>query len=65
LHSNHWEFIVKLDGDLSVAPNYFERAFEYFRAQARLGIGGGSIHGIVNGNLRLERCPTGDVEAKY
>jgi len=57
LHSNDWEFIVKLDGDLSFSPNYFERAFEYFGAQPRLGIGGGSIHHIVNGNLRLEKCP--------
>ena len=39
-----WDFIVKLDGDLSFAPEYFEKCFEYFRRDPELGIGGGEIH---------------------
>src|SRR5580692_13069281 len=27
-----WEFLVKLDGDLSFAEDYFERCFEHFRS---------------------------------
>jgi len=52
-----WEFIVKLDGDLSFETNYFERCFEYFHRDPRLGITGGGIYNIVHGQPRLEECP--------
>ncbi len=57
LQCDAWDFIVKLDGDLSFAPDYFERAFEHFRTEPRLGIGGGSLYHAVNGSLQLEKCP--------
>jgi biofilm PGA synthesis N-glycosyltransferase PgaC len=38
-----WEFLGKLDGDLSFAPDYFERCLERFRADPKLGIGGGVV----------------------
>src|SRR5262249_48977017 len=38
-----WDFIVKLDGDLSFAPEYFEKCFARFDAEPNLGIGGGTI----------------------
>ena len=41
--SDDWEFIVKLDGDLSFDPDYFEKCFERFGTDATLGIGGGTI----------------------
>lgn len=37
-----WQFMVKLDGDLSFGPDYFEQCFEIFHAEPRLGIGGGT-----------------------
>lgn len=37
-----WQFLVKLDGDLSFGPNYFEKCFENFHREPRLGIGGGT-----------------------
>jgi poly-beta-1,6-N-acetyl-D-glucosamine synthase len=57
LKNKDWEFIVKLDGDLSFAPEYFEKCFEYFRRDSRLGIGGGEIHHEVAGQLKLEVNP--------
>ena len=33
LQCKDWDFIVKLDGDLSFAPEYFEKCFEYFLAE--------------------------------
>jgi hypothetical protein len=47
-----WVYLVKLDGDLSFAPDYFERCFNHFSAEPRLGIGGGTIchkfeHGLA------------------
>jgi poly-beta-1,6-N-acetyl-D-glucosamine synthase len=38
-----WEFIVKLDGDLSFEQDYFGRCFSEFTAHPRLGMGGGLI----------------------
>src|ERR1700683_306012 len=44
LRSSDWEFIVKLDGDLSLPPTYFEKCFEHFELDPKLGIGGGDIY---------------------
>jgi len=52
-----WDFIVKLDGDLSFAPDYFERCFWHFCQDSQLGIGGGEIHHNVSGRLKLEANP--------
>ena len=52
-----WDFIVKLDGDLSFAPDYFEKCFEYFLRDAQLGIGGGQIYHDVCGSLKVEENP--------
>jgi biofilm PGA synthesis N-glycosyltransferase PgaC len=52
-----WDFIVKLDGDLMFPPDYFERCFEHFCEEPRLGIGGGTICHIVNGRHCPENGP--------
>ncbi|MGB7761586.1 MAG: glycosyltransferase family A protein [Bryobacteraceae bacterium] len=57
IQADDWEFIVKLDGDLSFAADYFEKCFEKFRERPRLGIGGGEIYHDVDGELRLEANP--------
>ncbi len=57
LQCNEWDFIVKLDGDLSFAPEYFEKCFEYFRREPDLGIGGGEIYHVVSEKLKLEETP--------
>jgi glycosyltransferase involved in cell wall biosynthesis len=40
LFAPDWEFIVKLDADLSFAPSYFESCFAEFATDDRLGIAG-------------------------
>ncbi len=52
-----WDFVVKLDGDLSFAPDYFLRSFEYFEKEPKLGIAGGSIYHMVGEAKVLEACP--------
>jgi biofilm PGA synthesis N-glycosyltransferase PgaC len=52
-----WEFVVKLDGDLTFSPDYFSRTFEYFSNDPRLGIGGGDIYHDQDGELKLEKNP--------
>jgi len=49
-----WDFLVKLDGDLSFSPAYFERCFASFAKDPNLGIGGGAISNNVNGTTVLE-----------
>lgn len=57
LHCNDWEFLVKLDADLSFAPNFFQKALEHFRNQPRLGIGGARLQQIAASGVRDEGGP--------
>ncbi len=52
-----WKFIIKFDGDLSFQPDYFEKCLAHFEGDPKLGVGGGAIYHIVNGEQVLERCP--------
>ncbi len=52
-----WQFLVNLDGDLSFAPDYFDKCFAYFRRDPNLGIGGGTIYNKIGNQLVLEKCP--------
>jgi poly-beta-1,6-N-acetyl-D-glucosamine synthase len=56
--SPDWNFIVKLDADLSFADTYFERCLQHFIDKPRLGIGGGTVFGLKNGVEVLDS--TGD-----
>jgi glycosyltransferase involved in cell wall biosynthesis len=57
LQCNNWDFIVKLDGDLTFAEDYFERCFEHFDRDRQLGIGGGEIYHSFGAHLKLESNP--------
>jgi hypothetical protein len=46
--------VVKLDGDLTFGPDYFEQCFHRFQRDAKLGIGGGTVCKKVNGELLPE-----------
>ena len=43
LKANDWDFIVKLDGDLDLSPDYFQKCFEEFEKDPSLAVGGGTI----------------------
>src|ERR1035441_6693097 len=49
-----WDFLVKLDGDLTFPSDYFEQCLKRFEANPTLGIGGGTICSEVNGTLEVE-----------
>ena len=38
-----WAYLVKLDGDLSFGPDYFDACIERFESDHSLGIGGGTV----------------------
>ncbi len=54
VEGTQWDYVVKLDGDLSFAPDYFERCLEKFEAEPELGIGGGTVCENVDGTLHVE-----------
>lgn len=52
-----YDFIVKLDGDLSLAPDYFDQLFRRFDRNPRLGIAGGRCWIPQGKRWVLEREP--------
>ena len=52
-----WEFLIKLDADLSFSSDYFAECFEEFRCDPKLGIGGGAIYHDIGGVPTLEKNP--------
>jgi poly-beta-1,6-N-acetyl-D-glucosamine synthase len=57
LECKDWNFIVKLDGDLSFPAGYFGKLLERFQTQPTLGITGGDLFHRVDDQLQLEKCP--------
>jgi len=57
LTTKDWQFMAKMDGDLSFPPEYFEAAFGKFADAPKLGIGGGFLYHEENGKKQLELHP--------
>lgn len=49
-----WNYLVKLDGDLSFEADYFEKCFACFDQNSKLGVAGGTICSAVGGILKPE-----------
>jgi glycosyltransferase involved in cell wall biosynthesis len=54
LRTGDWDFLAKLDGDLTFAADYFEKCFGRFDANPKLGIGGGLVCNEVAGQQVLD-----------
>lgn len=57
LSCKDWDFMAKLDGDLSFEPDYFAGMFRKFNEDQRLGIGGGYLYHMEDGVKTLEHNP--------
>jgi glycosyltransferase involved in cell wall biosynthesis len=57
VQQSDWDFIVKLDGDLSLKPDYFENCFAEFGRDPKLGIGGGVVGHMEDAKLQIEDNP--------
>lgn len=57
LTCSDWEYLVKLDGDLTLPEDYFEKSIRRFDQDPLLGIGGGTICHLIDGALGVEECP--------
>lgn len=54
LRTHDWEYLVKLDGDLVLEPDYFEKCFEEFAKNPLLGIGGGMLYQVEEDQVKPE-----------
>jgi biofilm PGA synthesis N-glycosyltransferase PgaC len=61
IRNRDWDFLVKLDGDLTIAQDYFEQCFNRFKANPKLGIGGGLVCNEVEGR----RVPDSKDDPKF
>jgi glycosyltransferase involved in cell wall biosynthesis len=57
LDCNDWDYMCKLDGDLSFDPDYFQRALAKFFHDLTIGIGGGVLYHYDGGRKVLENHP--------
>jgi glycosyltransferase involved in cell wall biosynthesis len=55
--SRQWGFLVKLDGDMALDKDYFEKLLKRFRENEKLGIAGGTCFCLEEDNLHEERMP--------
>jgi glycosyltransferase involved in cell wall biosynthesis len=51
-----YDFIVKLDADLTLPPNYFEEVGKAFESDPRIGLSGGHCFALTNGVWKKERA---------
>jgi glycosyltransferase involved in cell wall biosynthesis len=51
LTTQDWDFLVKLDGDLSFDEDYFLESFKKFSVNPSLGIGGGMVNSVVKNEI--------------
>jgi biofilm PGA synthesis N-glycosyltransferase PgaC len=61
LTSQDYEFIIKLDGDVSFEPIYFEFLLRKFASNPKLGIAGGGLYERVDGKNWALRSSTDHV----
>ena len=52
-----WEFVVKLDADLSFQPGYFEGLLRRFAEEPALGMASGKTFLVEDGVKTIEWCP--------
>lgn len=55
-----YDFIVKLDADLQLPPNYFEAIISHFESDANIGMAGGFAYIEKNGDWILENLTNKD-----
>lgn len=57
LRTTDWDFLVKLDGDVLLADDYFAQLLQRFDEDPALGIAGGAFHNPGEGGYTEERHP--------
>ena len=61
LQNTDYDLVGNLDADVTFAANYFEKLFQQFRANPRLGLAGGIIHELVGHRFIPQRISLNSV----
>lgn len=59
IQHDHHDYIVKLDGDLNLPTNFFERILKQFKIEPKLGIASGVSYARKNGKWVREKAAKG------
>jgi len=65
LKTDDYDFIVKLDADLTLPKNYFEKVAMTFRSDPEIGLCGGYCVNEKNGELVKERSPSYHIRGAF
>jgi glycosyltransferase involved in cell wall biosynthesis len=57
IEAQDFDFIAKLDGDLTFEKDYFEKLFEKFGRHPKLGLAGGWVYDAVDDKLKPHKYP--------
>jgi glycosyltransferase involved in cell wall biosynthesis len=57
LEGCHWDYVVKLDSDLTFGPDYFAQCLREFQRDSKLGIGGGALYLVTPEGKEFEPHP--------
>lgn len=57
IQCQEWDYLVKLDADLTFDADYFDKCFQRFQQDPKLGIGGGEIRHEIAGEMKAEKNP--------
>jgi poly-beta-1,6-N-acetyl-D-glucosamine synthase len=57
IENNSWDFVVKLDGDLSFEPDYFEFQLQEFNNHPKLGMTSGVTYQPNGNQLIIDKMP--------
>ncbi|MCF6290970.1 MAG: glycosyltransferase family 2 protein [Desulfobacterales bacterium] len=57
MRTKDWQFLANLDSDMVLEPDYYERCFQKFEQEPKLGLGGGVIYNRRENGLELEELP--------
>lgn len=60
-----YDFLVKLDADLTLPQDYFEKVAQCFAADPRVGLCGGTVLNVVNGALIPEKTAPHHVRGAF
>jgi glycosyltransferase involved in cell wall biosynthesis len=57
IETKDWNFVIKLDGDVEFAPDYFSKQIERFEENPKLGISSGKTYQPKGNKLVLDKMP--------
>lgn len=55
IEKNDFDFFLLLDGDIELPSNYIEEVIKAFKSDEKIGLIGGQLYNLINGELKEEK----------